>query len=175
MQTPSRQLLGSAVYSIEDGTNIAVVKGYVIAPAGLKIIAFALEHLQDREKYFLLPADIKLINKGKVYVNSAADISLFEDLVRHQEVISKNYSPLGSRVETDDGKKLGKVVEFSLEPEHCYISKLRVSPPILSRIMSTGLLIDRSNIINVLPGLIVVDSDKIRAKNTARGVQGQEI
>jgi hypothetical protein len=41
--------------------------------------------------------------------------------------------------------------------------------------MSTGLLIDRSNIINVLPGLIVVDSDKIRAKNTARGVQGQEI
>ena len=167
--------MGIAVYSIEDGTNIAVVKGYVIAPAGLKIIAFALEHLQDREKYFLLPADIKLINKDKIYVNSAADISLFEDLVRHQEVISKNYSPLGSRVETDDGKKLGKVVEFSLEPEHCYISKLRVSPPILSRIMSTGLLIDRSNIINVLPGLIVVDSDKIRAKNTARGVQGQEI
>ena len=146
MQTPSRQLLGSAVYSIEDGTNIAVVKGYVIAPAGLKIIAFALEHLQDREKYFLLPVDIKLINKDKIYVNSAADISLFEDLVRHQEVIAENYR-----------------------------SKLRVSPPILSRIMSTGLLIDRSNIINVLPGLIVVDSDKIRAKNTARGVQGQEI
>jgi|GEM_PF-552018 len=174
MQTESKQLIKNIVFGVAESADIAEVKGYIIDPAGLKIIALRLEGLSDHKKYYLLPVDIKLRKRKIIYVNSLADISLAEDLPRQQEYIASNYSPIGSRVETDDGKKLGKVADFTVDCDNYYIKKLRVSPPLLGRVMSTGLLIDRSNIINILPNLIVVESDKIRARNTATKIRAEK-
>jgi len=173
MQKLSTELLGKPVYSVQSGEQLGIFTDFILQSGDLKIVACTIKVMSSQEVHYLLPADIRYFNTEKILIDSVQKLSVFADLVRHQEAIAHNYNLIGKKVETVSGKKLGKVLNFLFDPAHYYITKINVSPPILQRILTTSLLIDRADIVETKTKVIIVKENLAKIKKTTSAVLPQ--
>lgn len=72
---------------------------------------------------------------------------------------------IGLAVKTKSGRSLGKVVDFKLDTDNLTILKVLVGPSLLiNKIISTELIIDRSQIVEITNQMVVVEDGAIRGE-----------
>jgi len=159
MLTINTSLAQAPVMSLQTGGQLGEIQAAIVDPRKLQVVAFYVGGPRIQTKSVLHTTDIREIGPLGVIVNAADDImDLDQDLVRLQEVINLQFTLIGKPVVDDTRHKLGKVTEYSLDTTTFLIKKLHVSQSIMKNLMSSSLMIDRSQIIEVTDGAITVRS-----------------
>lgn len=153
------RLHDTPVMSLQTGTRLAKVKLPVINPANLKILAYEVDGpLLNEHPSFLRTADIREMGALGMIVDSADEIIALDDVIKIKELRELNFQLVGLPVIDEHKHKLGKVEDYTLETHGFVIQQLNVKRGLLRGLNDTGLLIHRSQIIEVNDNFIIVKS-----------------
>ena len=165
----SSKIIGTPVMSLHVSGKIAETTRPIIDPHNLKIVAFYLAGpMVGRDEVGDI-LDVKYIrefsNLGMI-VNSYDDFITREDAVRLKKLLEYDYSPIGKRVVTKKGSKLGKVIDYTLDPADFQIRQLIVQRPALKAIMDPELVVSVNQVVKIDDNEIIVkdEEQKIRAQ-----------
>ena len=159
------KLLGIPILSLDIGGEIARTTRAIIDPEDLQIIAFLAEGplLKDAEAgHILMTRDIREASPDGLIIDSIDRLVSEGDVVRLDEVMSLNFDLLGLKVVTQDKKKLGKVVDYTLDAMSFSVYQLIVQRPIMSSFVDPQLTINRSQITEIDDYKVTIKHDKQR-------------
>lgn len=159
MLTLGSNILKQPVMSLHLGAKVASLKSPVINPDNLKIEAYEiLQAVPSQEKLFLMIADVREIGPLGFIIDSVDEFVGSTDVIQLEKLCDINFQIAGIQVIDEDGKKLGKVKDYSIDLGSFYINKLHIKRNLLGRISETELLVDRSQVIEVTDNYIKVRS-----------------
>ncbi len=158
-------LLGSSltntpVMSIQTGNQLALTGRPVIDPATLAVLAYEVSgpSLDTAAPNLLRIADVREFSDIGFIVDSADELIHPSDVIKLQSIYDRHFSLMNMQVTDEKRRKLGRVVDFTLETGGFVIQQLTVRRPLLKSLNDTELLIHRSQIIEVNNDAIVVHS-----------------
>ena len=156
------------VLSLHVGGPIAEIREAVIDPEDLKVIAYTLDGAiikNDPEVGNILDTqDIREISNSGLIVDSADRFTTREDVIRFDKVMDLGFHLVGLKVVTTDGKKLGKIVDYTLDSSTFMIYQLIVQRPFMSSLMDPELTINRSQIVEVDDFKVTIKHEKAQVK-----------
>lgn len=157
------RLINVPILSIQTGGRLGRVAKVIIDPRQLRIVAFYCEGpMLDSHPAILHTEDIREVTANSLIVDSAESIMATDDLVRLKEVLNFNFGLKDKPVIDDTGTKLGKVATFSVETTTFYIVKLHVRPNFWQALQTTERIIDRTQVIEITPKRITVQSATVK-------------
>jgi sporulation protein YlmC with PRC-barrel domain len=155
------------IMSLQSGGELGVTAEEIIDPRKLQIVAYFIVGPRITETSVLHTNDIREVGPLGFIVDGSDEIMTLDDsLVRLNEVIGFHFQLIGKQVIDDRKKKLGKVTEYSLDSESFLIQKIHVSQNVLKNIKSSGLIIHRSQIIEINDKAIIVRSATVEDSTT---------
>ena len=159
------QMRGQSVMSLQTGQPLATIGNPIINPRNLKIVAFYVSGpLVDYDPAVLFTEDIREFGDIGVIVDGADNIMSPEGMVRLGEVIGYNFTLDGIHVADDHKRKLGKVENYTLDPETFDIQQLYLKPTLMQSLSISSLTINRSQIIDINNDRIVVRTPTVKEK-----------
>lgn len=165
------KILDLPVVGLQTGRKLATLSKPIVDPRQLHITAYYCEGPNlDINPAVLHTDDIREVSSLGLIVDSAENIMSPEDLVRLQEVIAFNFMLDGMKVIDENGHKLGKVVNYSIETNTFFIIKIYVQPNFLEALHTTEHIIDRSQIVEINDKNIVVKSASVKTEAAERSL-----
>ena len=162
------KLIGAPVLSLHVGGQVAVAKSAVIDPEDLRVIAYTLDGplvRKDPEVGDILDTqDVRELSPDGLIVDSTDRFVTREDVIRFDKVMGLNFNLIGLKVVTQDGKKLGKVIDYTIDSETFMIFQLIVQRPFVSSLIDPELTINRSQIIEIDDYKVTIKHDKAEVK-----------
>lgn len=163
------RLKETPVMSLQTGTRLATIGSPLINPANLKILAFELEGpLLTEKPSFLRVADIREMSGVGMIIDSSDELLALDDVIKIKQLYELGFNLIGMNVIDEHKKKLGKVDNYTVETGSFVIEQLNVKHGILRGLTDTGILIHRSQIIEINDTNIIV-------KSTAKKITAQPI
>lgn len=164
MQRLASEIIGSKLFTVHTGGPIGIVTGLLVRRKDLKVELFKIKLFEDNSIRYLLTSDIRTYEAGKIIINSYQELSEPDELLRHQELIKEEFVLFSVKVETQSGKRIGKIKDYGIDTAHYFATKLHIRAGFLQRIMHERLIIDRSDILDITKSKIVVRDATIKAK-----------
>jgi len=151
------RLIGTPVVSLQTGTPLAKTKLPIIDPANLKILAYEVEGpmLVDKPSYIRI-ADVRELSNIGMIIDSNDEFIKSDDVIAIKKILDLNFSLIGMFVIDDTRRKLGKVIEYTIDTDGFTIQTLSVKPGAIKSFTETELLIHRSQIIEINDDAIIV-------------------
>jgi sporulation protein YlmC with PRC-barrel domain len=164
------KLLKYPVLSLHVGGEIARTETAIINPEGLKVVAYTLTGplLKNNDVGDILDVtDIRELSPRGMIVDSIDNFVLREDVIRLDQIMSLNFRLIGLKVVSTDGKKLGRVSDYTIDDSSFMVYQIIVGRPAIKALIDPELTINRSQIVEV-------DDYKITIKNEDEKVEVQE-
>lgn len=162
------KLIGMPVLSLHVGGEIARTTHAVIDPDTLGVVAYELEGpiiKNDPEVGDILDVkDIRELSSDGFIVDSADRFTTREDVIKFDKIMKLHFNLVGLKVVTQDGKKIGKVSDYTLDSESMIIYQLIVQRPFVSSLIDPTLTINRSQIIEIDDFKVTIRHDKAQIK-----------
>ena len=156
------------VLSLHVGGPVADIREAVIDPEDLRVIAYTLDGpiiKNDPEVGDILDTqDIREVSNSGLIVDSTDRFTTREDVIRFDKVMELGFHLVGLKVVTQDGKKLGKIVDYTLDSGTFMIYQLIVQRPFMSSLIDPELTINRSQIIEVDDYKVTIKHEKAEVK-----------
>jgi len=147
------------VMSLQTGTRLATTGTPLINPANLKIVAFELEGpLLTERPSFLRVADIRELSGVGMIIDSSDELLALDDVIKIKELHELDFKLVGMTVIDEHKKKLGKVEDYTIETGSFVIEQLNIKHGIIRGLTDTGLLVHRSQIVEINDNAIIVKS-----------------
>ncbi|GEM_PF-36527 len=168
--TVSMLVLGSRydhtpVMGLQTGSRLAQTSRALIDPRDLKITAYEVEGpLLSERPAFLRVADIREVSPIGMIIDSNDELVGLDDVISLKKLHDLDFHLVGMSVVDEDGRKLGKVEDYTLETQGFVIQQLSVKRGIIRGITDTGLLIGRGQIIEINDREIIVKAPGKREK-----------
>lgn len=151
---------GAPIMGLRTGGEIAKTGRAVIDSASLTVLAYEVEdHHLDSEVRLLRIADIRELSDLGFIIDSIDELVQPEDVIKLNDIYELNFHVIGMNVTDEKKRKLGKVIDFTLETGNFVIQQLTVRRPLFRSLNDTELLIHRSQIIEINNDAIVVHSE----------------
>lgn len=152
------RLLDLPVMSLQTGGEIARTSRAIIDPADLSLVAYELSGpLLSQAPSYIRIDDIRELSDIGFIVDSAEEFVATGDIIKLDETISYYFDVVGRTVTSEKKRKLGKVIDYTVEIATFTIQQLSVRRPLLKSINDTELLIHRSQIIEINDKSIVIN------------------
>ena len=162
MLVTSSRFIGTTIYSLQTGAPIGAISEPIIDPDKLKIVAFKLTGPLVRTANILDVNSIREYSDLGIIVDSIEELSAPEDVVKIEKLLSLNFNPIGLKVETKKGSKLGKVQDYTFIPDDFLIQQIIVKRPVVKAFIDPELTIHRREIAEVNDYKIIVkDEEKV--------------
>lgn len=155
----SKQLQDLKVISLQTGQPVAVTKQAIVDPSRLQVVALHCQLPEKAQVPVIMSQDIRQVAKDCILIDSADHIGESGEIVRLNSILESRFRLVGLPVVSESGHKVGKVEEFTFGVEDFYIKKLYIKQPLLKSLLSSNLIIDRSQIIDV-------DAQKVTVNDT---------
>lgn len=160
-------LINFPVLSLHVGGRIGYTSSPVIDPEDLSIIAYELdgEITKDPETgNILMIRDVREFSEDGLIIDSADRLVEREDVVRLDKTMELGFKLIGLKVVTKDGKKLGKIIDYTLDSGTFSIYQLIVQRPFFEAFVDPELTINRSQIVEI-------DDDKVTIKHSKQQIK----
>ena len=172
MLFPSDRLINIPVMGLQTGSELARTKSALIDPRNLKIVAYELiGHRLEQQPSLLLIEDIREISDIGIIIDSSDEFIGVEDVIKIHEIYDLHFSVFDKIVKDEKNNKLGKVIDYSMEPSSFIIKQLIVKRPLLKSFSDTELVIDRTQIIEVNDTTIIINHDEREPAPAERAVK----
>ncbi len=153
------RLLNTPVMSLQTGGRLGVTQKPIIDPSNLKIVAFEVEGpLLSERPALLRVADIREMGKVGMIINSNDEIIGLNDVIKIEKLYKMDFSLINLPVIDDQRHRLGKVEDYTIDTDSFIIQQLTVKRGFFKGLTDTGLLISRSQIIEINDNEIIVRS-----------------
>ena len=154
-------LQNAPVMSLQTGGEIARTDAPLVDPADLSIKAYEVKsHLLDEKRIHILRiADSRELSDMGFIIDSIDEIILLDDVIKLKELYDLHFHLEGMPVVDEKRKKIGRVIDFTLDTGGFIIQQLTVRRPLLKSFNDTELVIHRSQIIEISSKAIVVHSE----------------
>jgi len=154
------RLMGTPVMSLQTGGRLARATRPLIDPGTLAIYAYELDGpLLAERPSFLRVAEIRETSGVGMIVDSTDDFVGLHDVIKIEELEDLKFPLVGMKVIDEQRRRLGKVLDYTLETGSFVIQQLHVQRGVLRAIADTGLLIHRSQIVEINDENIVVKAN----------------
>lgn len=163
----SSKLVGCPVLSLHLGGPIGRVTSELVDPNDLTIIALNVSGPQtgDGDHGDILDVrNIREFSNIGMIIDSIDELVSKGDVVRFDKIIDLNFSVVGLHVKTKKGTKLGKVTDYTFDPETMQIMQLIVKRPFIKSFLDPELVIGRSQIKEVNDYEIIVKEEEEEIK-----------
>ena len=161
-------MIGAPVLSLHVGGPVANTREAIIDPEDLRIVAYTLEGAiikNDPDVGNILDTqDVREISGSGLIVDSTDRFTTREDVVRLDKIMDLGFSLVGLKVVTQDGKKIGKVVDYTMDSGTFMVYQLIVQRPFMSSLLDPELTINRSQIIEIDDYKVTIKHDKAQVK-----------
>lgn len=141
------------VLSLHVGGEIARTKKAIIDPEDLKIIAYTLEGAiiqNDPDVGNILDlADVREMSEKGFIVDSADVFTTRDDVIKLDEIMSLDFDLVGLKVIDQRGKKLGKIIDYTIDSGSFMVYQLIVQRPVMASFIDPQLTINRSQIVEI--------------------------
>ena len=145
--------------SLQTGGRLASTQKPIIDPSNLKIVAFEVEGPLLSERPSLLRVDeIREMGRVGMIVNSNDEFIGVHDVIKIERLYEQDFKLVGMAVLDDTKRRLGKVEDFTVDTDSFVIQQLTVQRGFLKGLTDTGLLISRTQIIEINDNEIIVKS-----------------
>jgi uncharacterized protein YrrD len=165
------QLVGTPIMSLQTGMPLGAAEGAIINPSNLKIVAYEVEGPNlDQHPSLLLVSDIREFSDMGMIIDSSDEFVGAEDVIKLKPLYDLKFTVLGKQVVDERRQKIGKVVDYTIEPRGFVIQQLSVKRPLLKSINEAELLVHRSQIVEINDRQIIVKA--AHHKKTASNKKG---
>src|SRR5690349_16433552 len=142
------RLLHTPVMSLQTGTRLAHTAKPIIDPSNLHIVAYEVEGpLLAERPSFIRTDDIREYGRLGMIINGNDELVGMDDIIQMRKVYELNFPLIGMSVVDEHKRKLGKVDDYTLETGDFIIQQINVRRGLIKGITDTGLLINRSQIV----------------------------
>ena len=142
---------------LQTGTKLAETARPIIDPANLKIVAYIVDGPLLSEKPALIRmADVRELSDIGMIIDSNDEFIGLQDVISINKLYDLDFRLIGMSVVDETGHKLGKVEDYSLDAASFIIQQLNVKRGIVKSLTDTGLLIHRSQIVEINDKNIIV-------------------
>ena len=171
------RLAHTPIMSLQTGGRLAHTEKAIINPANLKILAYeVVGPLLTETPAFIRTADIREYGRLGMIIDSTDELIGLSDVIHIKKIHDLNFSLIGMQVIDDHKHKLGKVDDYTLDTDSYVIQQLNVRRGFLKSLNDTGLLINRSQIVEINNSTIVVKSPtKKSAEPVMQAMRGEFI
>ncbi len=151
------RLIGTPIMGLQTGTKLAQTAAPLIDPANLKIMAYVVEGplLVDHPSLIRV-ADVRELSDIGMIIDSNDEFIGVDDVIKIRELYELEFELVGMNVIDETKRKLGKVDDYSLDSSSFVIQQLSVQRSLIKSLTDTGMLIHRSQIIEINDNHIVV-------------------
>jgi len=153
-------IVGAHVAEHDSRRVITTVKDVVIDPETGKLLALIVDL---RKNLIIVPVDI-IFWTDRILIHGHESIIEAHEVMKVVSVLEKKIKISKARVETDNGKYLGQVIDFSIGNKDFLLKKLFVAKGFLGLFRYENRIIPWKHIIEILPEKIVVKNDLMTVK-----------
>jgi len=143
------------IVSMETGRQVAVIIDFLINHSNLGLLAFICHDRKNR-RLILMGHDIRFIARDCILINDFETLSEADDIARLPTMVANQFNPLDKQVSTQNGQKLGRVIDYAINLDTSYIQKLYARPTFFQSRFHDQIIIDRSQIIELTDKTIIV-------------------
>ena len=157
------KIVGTPIFEDDGLRPVTTIKDVVVDPETGKLVGLVVN---SSKNLVITPLDILSWQDG-MYISGRDAIIHGSEVLRLKKIQESGIRIFNNRVETQSGKYLGKVVDFSVDNNLFTIKKLYVSKGFLGLIRYDSKIIPYRNIIEILADKIIVKEDlmAIKVKN----------
>lgn len=157
------------ILSLRTGGVVANLVKIILNPDNLKIEGWYVNDRFSKDDLVLVSSDIREIMSKGVVINDHEVLTNPDDLIRLKSIFEIDFELIGKQVETEGGKKLGKVADFAIETNGLIVKKLYVTQSILKNLSGGTTSIDRTQIVEITNKRIIVEEpvEKVKVSSTA--------
>lgn len=157
------------VLSLQTGTELARTVKALVDPSNLTVVAYEVDGpLLDKKPSYLRVDEIRENGSLGMIIDSSDDLIEIDDVIRLRKLYDLNFDLIGMAVITEQRQKLGKIEDYTLESNSFVIQQLHVKRGFFKGITDTGLLIGRSQVVEINDNEVIV-------KSTARKLTEQPV
>lgn len=162
MLTFGSSMQSSPVLSLQNGQRVATTTNPLIDPRNLTIVAYWCDGVFRRNRpTLLLIKDVREFSRVGFIIDSEDELVDKEDMLSLKKLFDINFKLINIDVYDEDGKKIGKVEDYSIEPKSFVIEQLRIKRPIMKSFNSTSFLVNRSQVVEITNRRIIIKSSKV--------------
>lgn len=166
-------LIDFPILSLHVGGEVARTVTPVIDPESLSVIAYETDgaDIDDPEAgEILMINDIREFSDDGFIIDSTDRLVNREDVIKLDKVMDLDFKLIGLKVVTKDGKKLGKVIDYTLDSGSFSIFQLIVQRPFFDSIIDPELTINRSQIVEIDDSKITIKHgrEKVKISKTSK-------
>lgn len=154
------KLLKYPILSLHTASRIAEVRGLVIDPNFLKVVAFEISAASSRQSLFLEASSVREFSKMGMIVDSDEEFVEKDDVIKLKETIDLGFSLDNMKVISKKKAMLGRIEDFIINTEDFQIMQLIVKRPIYKALIDPELVIGRSDIHEINDSEIIVKSEE---------------
>jgi len=151
-----KSIIGTPILDFDDGNILATVRDIVIDPDTGKIEAFWVKPLTVPIFDAVIQSQDIVEWKKNIYVKDDSVISDPADIIKISNILMKNTFVIGNRVQSEEGKLLGKVYNFDFDSNSFYLKQIHVEHSILGLIKYERRIFSFDSIVEILPEIIIV-------------------
>ncbi len=163
-------LLNHPVLSLHVGGEVARLGLPIIDPSDLKVIAYQVSGptIGGEVGDILMVRDMRETDKIGAIIDSTDVLVNREDVLKIDKIMRLNFHLIGHKVVTKRGSRLGKVIDFTLNPDTFMIQQLVVKRPIAKAFFDPELLIGRSEVVEIDDYKLIVKDEEAKIREKAR-------
>lgn len=154
------KLLKYPILSLHTASRIAEVKGLVIDPNFLKVVAFEISAVSSKQRLFLEASSVREFSKMGMIVDSDEEFVEKDDVIKLKETIDLGFSLNNMKVVSKKKAMLGRIEDFIINTEDFQIMQLIVKRPIYKALIDPELVIGRSDIHEINDSEIIIKSEE---------------
>ena len=156
------------VLSLHVGGEIARTKRAIIDPEDLRILAYtvggpAIDN--DPEAGDILDlSDVREISDIGFVIESVDNLTTRNEVIKLDEIMALDFDLVGLKVVDQKGKKMGKVVDYTVDSGSFMVYQLIVQRPLMSSFIDPQLTINRSQIVEIDDFKVVIKHSTSKVK-----------
>ncbi len=145
------------IVSLDQEVKVGSVLDLAINPQDGKILCLLIKTGFFSPKLALLPQDILKWEEEFILIQNNQSLIPVEEIVRVQEILKQHFKWVDQKVVNTQKRKIGKVLDLTLDLEIGQISRLSIEITSLKGLLETERLIPWNKIIKVTPHYIMIE------------------
>ena len=146
------KIVGMPVFSPESVQPIYIARDMVVDPDSGKVVAIVVDSARG---LIITPMDIVSLKHG-ILIRRKDDVVEMEDVLRVKDIVEDGRELMGKNVETENGERLGKVVDLAIDAKSLILNKIHTARSILGIVHHNPRIIPAKNIVEVLEDKVIV-------------------
>lgn len=150
------KIIGAKIILFQERAIIGMVKRVLIDPSDGAFVGLAVNALHNNKEMYIPLTEIKGFGQGLIIIEELSSLSDSEEVIKIKEVLESEPKIANSLVVTENGQKLGRVEDATLDLRIAQLKKIYVNPRYLKGILGDQLIIDAKQIVAIEQERIIV-------------------